>query len=71
MSGIASVGSMSEYLPPERLEDEQEQVTPVKKSDDESQPAPVIQASAQQQAEKTTTQAFQYTGKGSFIDKVF
>lgn len=72
MSGIASIGSMSEYLPPKRSEDESERIEPFNQpsKDDELQ-APVVKASAQQLAEKTTVQGFQYTGKGSFIDKVF
>ena len=69
MSGIAALGPMSEYLP-YRDEEEPKQVKPVNQPSDEVQ-SPVVKAVDQQLAEKTTVQEFQYTGKGSFIDKVF
>ena len=33
--------------------------------------APLVKTEAAQQDQKTTIQAFAYTGKGSFIDNVF
>lgn len=71
MSGIAAIGPMSEYLP-NRNDDEPEPI--IKPADQEPKDeiqSPVVKAADSQLAEKTTVQGFQYTGKGSFIDKVF
>lgn len=70
MSGIAALGPMSEYLP-NRPEEEPERIEPKDQAPKDEMPSPLVKAADQQQAEKTTIQAFQYTGKGSFIDKVF
>lgn len=37
----------------------------------ELQLTPLVESSAQERDNKTTLMDFQYTGKGSFIDKVF
>ncbi|QJB57696.1 hypothetical protein [Pseudodesulfovibrio sp. zrk46] len=70
MSSIAALESMSEYAP-NRYEEKREDVEPVKDQPREEIQTPVIQAAAEQQDQKNTMNAFQYTGKGSFIDKVF
>jgi len=70
MSGIASIGSMSEYLP-DRDNLEQRKIDSVDKDAKDDSPAPYVRAADAQLSEKTTLQGFQYTGKGSFIDKIF
>ncbi|MBI9078200.1 MAG: hypothetical protein JEY79_00485 [Pseudodesulfovibrio sp.] len=70
MSGIAALGSMSEYLP-NRTDEEPERIEPANQVPNDEVQSPFIRAADQQQAQKTTMQAFQYTGKGSFVDKVF
>ena len=37
----------------------------------DEKPETLFKADSVKQAEKTTIQDFQYTGKGSFIDRVF
>lgn len=69
MSGVAPLGPASEYRP--KREDELERVGPSSQPPAEDKLPSAIQADAQKQAEKTTVQDFRYTGKGSFIDKVF
>lgn len=71
MSGVAPVGPMQEYSP-NRRQDELEQIdqASTQPPSDETSPQEV-QGALKKQAEKTTVYAFQYTGLGSFIDKVF
>lgn len=70
MSSIAALEPLSEYAP-NREENKREDIEPVITQPDEQIQAPVVKAHMQQQDQKTTVQGFQYTGKGSFIDKVF
>lgn len=70
MSSISALEPMSEYAP-NRYEDKREDIEPVKSQPLEEIQAPVVQAASDQQDQKNTLNAFQYTGKGSFIDKVF
>ena len=63
MSGIAAIGPMSEYLP-SRDEEEPKQIEPANQVPSDEVQAPLIRAADQQQAEKTTVQGSQYTGKG-------
>jgi len=70
MSSIESLEPMSEYAP-NRFEEKREDLEPVKSQPKEQILAPVVQSAAEQQDQKNTIQGFQYTGKGSFIDKVF
>lgn len=70
MSSIAALESVSEYAP-NRYEEKREDIEPVKDQPKEESQVPVVQSAAEQQDQKTTVQSFQYTGKGSFIDKVF
>lgn len=70
MSSISALEPMSEYAP-NRYEDKREDIEPVKSQPREEIQAPVVQAASDQQDQKNTLNAFQYTGKGSFIDKVF
>ncbi|WP_338666892.1 hypothetical protein [Pseudodesulfovibrio methanolicus] len=69
MSGIAPIGSAPEY--PLRREEEPEQVAPAKKPEAEVKIPAEAKSEAARQAEQTTLYDFRYTGKGSFIDKVF
>ncbi len=70
MSGIASIGSMSEYLT-DRTDEKPDRIEPANQVPNDELQSPVVKALDRQQAEKTTLQTSQYTGKGSFIDKVF
>jgi hypothetical protein len=70
MSEITPLESVREYFP-RREEEDSKQIEPEKQVQNKELHAPVVKAADQQQAEKTTVQGFQYTGKGSFIDKVF
>lgn len=71
MSGVAAIGPMSEYLPNKKDEESEPRVEPANQGPSDEVHSPVVKAADSQQAEKTTVQGFQYTGKGSFIDKVF
>lgn len=70
MSGIEALESISEYAP-NRYEEKREKIEPAKEMPNEQIQASKVQASVEQQDQKTTVQGFQYTGKGSFIDKIF
>jgi len=71
MSGVTPIGPLSEYHPNRDEErDRVEQVSPEQPAQDEKSHSMVLGAEQKQDA-KTTIQNFQYTGKGSFIDKVF
>jgi len=70
MGGISPLEPMSEYAP-NRYEDKREDIEPVKDQPREEIQTQNVQAATQQQDQKNTIQAFQYTGKGSFIDKIF
>ena len=75
MSGVAPIGSTPEYL--FRREQAQEQERELEKVSRSEQPkaevksVPEVKSDAARQAEQTTLYDFRYTGKGSFIDKVF
>lgn len=70
MSGISPLESMSEYAP-NRYEDKRDEVEPVKAEPREESQTPAVLSAVEQQDHKNTLQAAQYTGKGSFIDKIF
>ncbi|QGY41173.1 hypothetical protein GM415_13885 [Pseudodesulfovibrio cashew] len=70
MSSISPLEPMSEYSP-ERYEEKREEIDPLQAQPNEDARTPVVKAAVEQQDAKTTLNAFQYTGKGSFIDKVF
>lgn len=70
MSSIGALEPLSEYAP-NRYEEKREDIEPVKDQPKEEIQTPVVQAAAEQQDQKTTMNQFQYTGKGSFIDKIF
>ncbi len=68
MSGIESIGPMGDTL---SRHEEKKDIEPVQVlADDLTQAAPV-RAAAEKLDTKTTTQGFQYTGKGAFIDGIF
>ena len=69
MSTVAPIGSAREYLA--RREEEPERVIPSEPPSSSEKTPSEIKADVVKQAEKTTLNDFQYTGKGSFIDKVF
>ena len=69
MSGVVPLGSVTDYQ--SRREEELERIDPPRKPLADEKPEPLFKADSVKQAEKTTLQDFQYTGKGSFIDKVF
>ena len=70
MSGISPLESTSEYAP-NRYEGKRDDVETVMAEPREESQTQNVQAADQQQNKKHTIQGFQYTGKGSFIDKVF
>jgi len=69
MNGVAPIDSAPEYL--RRREEETERPAPAEPANDEVKGVPEAKSDAAKQAEKTTLLDFRYTGKGSFIDKVF
>jgi hypothetical protein len=69
MNGVAPIGSAPEY--PLRREEEPEQVSPPKRTGTEVKSVAEVKLEAAKQAEQATLYDFRYTGKGSFIDKVF
>lgn len=69
MNGVAPATPALDYQP--RREEELDRVSQASRPElDDKSPAEV-KADSVKQAEKTTLNDFQYTGKGSFIDKVF
>lgn len=70
MSSIQTIDPLSEYGRT-RQEESKAEVESFEASLIEEAKVPFVQAASQQQDTKTTIQSFQYTGKGSFIDKVF
>lgn len=70
MSGISPLEATSEYAP-NRFEEKREDVEAVKAEPREESQTQNVQAAVHQQDQKQTIQGFQYTGKGSFIDKIF
>lgn len=70
MSSISPLEAASEYAP-NRYEEKREDVEPAEVQPREEIQTQNVQSAAQQQDQKNTIQGFQYTGKGSFIDKVF
>jgi hypothetical protein len=75
MSGVAPIGSTPEYLFRREHELEQqkelEKVTRTEQPKEEVKSVPEVKSDAARQAEQATLYDFRYTGKGSFIDKVF
>lgn len=69
MSSIQAIDPLSEYGP--TRQEESKETESFEASLMEEARVPFVQAASQQQDTKTTIQSFQYTGKGSFIDKVF
>ncbi|OIQ51559.1 hypothetical protein BerOc1_00013 [Pseudodesulfovibrio hydrargyri] len=75
MSGVAPIGSTPEYL--FRREHELERQKESETASRAEQPkaevksVPEAKSDAARQAEQATLYDFRYTGKGSFIDKVF
>jgi hypothetical protein len=67
MSGVAPIGSSPEYP----LRREEEQVSRPEEPKAEVKSVPEIKSDAVKRAEQATIYDFRYTGKGSFIDKVF
>lgn len=68
MSSIESIEPLSEYAP------RQDEVERVESTDDQPKDdvmVPYVQAASVKQDHKTTIQSFHYTGKGSFIDRIF
>lgn len=70
MSSIGVLEPLSEYAP-NRFEEKRDDIEPIKDQPKEEIQAPVVQSAVEQQDQKTTVQGFAYTGKGSFIDKIF
>lgn len=69
MSSIAALEPLSEYGPSREEQSDRIESSSEKATDEVV--APFVKAASEQQDQKTTVQSFQYTGKGSFIDKVF
>lgn len=70
MSSIGPIDEMREYVP-DMPEDKLNKVEPVMDRDGEVTQLSQVRAAEEQANQKTSVQGFQYTGKGSFIDKVF
>lgn len=69
MSTIAPIEIQREA---EQIRNEKrEEMQPADLKTEEQVVTPEARAAAEQQDQKTTVQGFQYTGKGSFVDKVF
>ncbi|WP_207263466.1 hypothetical protein [Desulfovibrio sp. Huiquan2017] len=69
MSAVAPIGSTPEYT--SGREEEPKRVSPAERTTDEVKTLAEVKSEAAGQAERTTLYDFRYTGKGSFIDKVF
>ncbi|WP_272699745.1 hypothetical protein [Desulfovibrio sp. Fe33] len=69
MNGVAPMGPASEHW--SGREEPAERIIPSERTSDDVKTPAEVQADAVAQAEKTTLNDFRYTGKGSFIDKVF
>lgn len=69
MSSIQSIEPLSEYAP--REEDRVERVESTDDQPKDDVMVPYVKAASTSQDHKTTIQSFQYTGKGSFIDRIF
>ncbi len=70
MSGVAPIGSVNEYHPLTR-EDEKERIEPNHQPPVQEKSTESVQGAIRKQSENETIYGFQYTGRGSFIDKVF
>ncbi len=70
MSTISPIEPMRE-AEQKRYDEKQLEIEPAEIKADEQKLTPEVRAATDQQDQKTTVQAFQYTGKGSFVDKVF
>ena len=70
MSGITPLESIDGHTP-DRYGEKREEINPSQDQVAEQMQAPEVKAAAEQQDFKTTVQASQYTGKGSFIDHIF
>ncbi|WP_319584833.1 hypothetical protein [uncultured Pseudodesulfovibrio sp.] len=75
MSGVDPIGSTPEYLFRREHELEQQRdldkVSRAEQPKEEVKSVSEVKSDAARQAEQTTLYDFRYTGKGSFIDKVF
>ncbi|MEZ7195655.1 hypothetical protein [Pseudodesulfovibrio karagichevae] len=75
MSGVAPIGSTPEYLFRREHELEQQKelakVSRAEQPKEEAKSVPEVKSDAARLAEQATLYDFRYTGKGSFIDKVF
>ncbi|AMK11764.1 MAG: hypothetical protein AB7E51_08850 [Pseudodesulfovibrio sp.] len=70
MDVVAPAGPVLDYQT--RREEELERVSRTSRPPEpDDKPPAEVKADSVKQAEKTTLNDFQYTGKGSFIDKVF
>lgn len=70
MSVIAPIDEMREYVP-EMHDDKPDNIEPVMDQSGEAAQVSQVRAADEQVSQKTSVQGYQYTGKGSFIDKVF
>ncbi|BDQ36240.1 hypothetical protein SYK_06000 [Pseudodesulfovibrio nedwellii] len=70
MSGVAPIGSVNEYQPLTR-EDERERIEPDNQPPVHEKSTEAVQGAIRKQSENETIYGFKYTGRGSFIDKVF
>ena len=70
MSGVAPIGSVNEYWPISR-ENDRERVESDSPPLEPDKSSVAVESAVRKQSEKETIYGFQYTGRGSFIDKVF
>ncbi len=70
MDSIETLDPLNEYTT-DRFEQNRDESILVEEQSKEDIQTPAVQASIEQQDQKQTINAFQYTGKGSFIDTIF
>lgn len=71
MSGVAPIGPLHETSPNLKEEEMDRLSQPTTQPPSDETSPQVVKNDAQKKAENTTLYSFQYTGMGSFIDKVF
>lgn len=70
MSSIGPIESLHEAAPL-RYDEKREDFEAVEAHAEEQKLTPAVHAKQQERAERMTLNGFQYTGTGSFIDKIF
>jgi len=71
MSGVAPIGHLSDFQPRRKDEEVERMEKVATQPPPDEKPLAALNGQVEKEAEKTTLYSFKYTGKGSFIDKIF